>query len=298
MNELKEIYERITLLRQKGVKMKEIAEQTHLTPSVLSAMYSTVFPTYFKNLEKGMDDREALDNALIWVNNLSKKKLLSLLPQIKKELFEIEVVVKEKPGSVNPFLESMEQNIRSSVNNISNYCGIYTSYSIASNSNALKIEPYFIAPAENGSYVEVGHINAHGSTHWGLAMMNSLSHLYICFNESQPPLLSLFNICLKIPMYDRPPFLRGVYTCFDYNFNPIARRILFVKQTEHTLREDFLTQKGELKSYEELNETERLYYNYTCQEGDVIRMCNIPTPRMTSDDLVQEKKILKILNEE
>lgn len=73
MNELKEIYERITLLRQKGVKMKEIAEQTHLTPSVLSAMYSTVFPTYFKNLEKGMDDREALDNALIWVNNLSKK---------------------------------------------------------------------------------------------------------------------------------------------------------------------------------------------------------------------------------
>lgn len=75
MNELKEIYDRITFLRGKGIKMKEMAEQAQLTPSVLSAMYSTVFPAYFKNVEKGMDDNEALDNALMWVNNLSKKKL-------------------------------------------------------------------------------------------------------------------------------------------------------------------------------------------------------------------------------
>ena len=74
MNELKEIYDRITFLRGKGIKMKEMAEQAQLTPSVLSAMYSTVFPAYFKNVEKGMDDNEALDNALMWVNNLSKRK--------------------------------------------------------------------------------------------------------------------------------------------------------------------------------------------------------------------------------
>ena len=54
MNELKEIYDRITFLRGKGIKMKEMAEQAQLTPSVLSAMYSTVFPAYFKNVEKGM----------------------------------------------------------------------------------------------------------------------------------------------------------------------------------------------------------------------------------------------------
>ena len=40
MNELKEIYDRITFLRGKGIKMKEMAEQAQLTPSVLSAMYS------------------------------------------------------------------------------------------------------------------------------------------------------------------------------------------------------------------------------------------------------------------
>lgn len=47
MNELKEIYDRITFLRGKGIKMKEMAEQAQLTPSVLSAMYSTVFKTLY-----------------------------------------------------------------------------------------------------------------------------------------------------------------------------------------------------------------------------------------------------------
>ena len=70
-------------------------------------------------------------------------------------------------------------------------------------------------------------------------MMNGINHIYLMFNENKEPQLALFNICLKIPMYDRPPFLRGVYTCFDYNYNPIARRILFVKLSDSTSREDF-----------------------------------------------------------
>lgn len=42
MEELKEIYDRMTFLRQKGIKMKEMAEKAGFTPSVLSAIYSTV----------------------------------------------------------------------------------------------------------------------------------------------------------------------------------------------------------------------------------------------------------------
>lgn len=48
--------------------------------------------------------------------------------------------------------------------------------------------------------------------------------------------------------------------------------------------------KGELKAYEVLNEKEQAYYNYTCQPGDIIRMCNIPSPHMTEEDLTIEKK--------
>jgi lambda repressor-like predicted transcriptional regulator len=52
MEDLKEIYERISFLRQKGIKMKEMAEQAGISPSVLSAIYSTVLPAYLKKHRK------------------------------------------------------------------------------------------------------------------------------------------------------------------------------------------------------------------------------------------------------
>lgn len=293
MDELKEIYERICFLRQKGVKMKEIAEKSGFSPSVLSAIYSTVLPAYFKELQKGCEENEALDKALVWVNNVSKKKLLGSLSVLKNVLFTMNAVPqKQKETSANPFLDALDYNMKESVNQITNYSGIYLSYSVSSSSKAMKIEPYLIAPSENGNYVEVGHQNVYGTTHWGAAMMNGQNHLYLTFNESQPPQLTLFYICLKIPMYDRPPFLRGIYTCCDYNYNPIARRILFVKATDSVSREEFLKLKGILKSRESLDEKEIRYYDYTCRPEDVIRTCNIPSPQMTDNDLETEKKFL------
>lgn len=295
MEELKEIYERITFLRQKGVKMKEMAEQAEISPSVLSAIYSTVLPAYLKNIEKGEKQDEALHNALMWVNNVSKKKLLGSLANLKSSLFAMEAVPKIRiENSRNPFLSMLENNMNETVDRIANFSGIYLSYSISSGSRSLKIEPYLIVPSESGSYVEVGHNNAYGVTHWGAVMMNGINHLYLVFNENQTSQLALFYICLKLPMYDRPPFLRGLYTCFDYNYNPVARRILFVKYSDSTEREEFMKLKGELKAYEVLDSKEQIYYDYTCQPEDIIRMCNIPSPQMSEEDLIVEKKILSI----
>ena len=60
----------------------------------------TVLPAFFKNIEKGESHEAALDNALIWVNNVSKKKLLGSIPAMKKVLFSddiIPVVLKARP---------------------------------------------------------------------------------------------------------------------------------------------------------------------------------------------------------
>lgn len=294
--ELKDIYERMTFLRQKGIKMKEMAEKSGFSPSVLSAIYSTVLPAYFKNREeKGMNEDEALNNALVWVNNVSRKKLLGSLASLKESLFSMDFNIKSAPEDArNPFLAQLESNMQEAVGRIINFSGIYLSYSISSGSCSLKVEPYLIAPAENGHYVEVGHNNAYGATHWGTVFMNGFNHLNLMFNENQPPQLSLFHICLKLPMYDHPPFLRGLYMCFDYNYNPVARRILFVKHSDSIARDEFLQLKGELKAPEMLNEKEKAYYDYTCGAEDIIRMCNIPSPQMTEEDLAVEKKILSL----
>lgn len=294
MDDLKEIYERIKLLRHKGVKMKEIAECTGFPPSVLSALFTTVLPAYFKNIDKGMADDAALDNALLWVNNVSKKKLLGSIGKTKAALFAIEAAPKQKAETAdNVHIDMIERAMKGSVNMVTNLTGAYMSYSVSSSSSAMKIEPYLIATAESGNYVEVVHNNAYGSTHHGFALMNGLHHMYIIFNENMLPQLALFNICLKIPMFERPPYLRGIYTCFDYNYNPIARRILFVKVSDSVSTDEFMAMKGCLKQYGELDEREKIYYDYTCGHEDVVRMRDIPLPMMTDDDLMEEKNQLK-----
>lgn len=293
MDDLKEIYERIKFLRGKGVKMKEIAAQTGFTPSVLSALFTTVMPEYFKNKDKGMPEDEALDGALVWVNNVSKKKLLGQLDKMKAALFAMDAAPKAASGDAdNMHRDIIAHAMKGAVDGCTAFSGMYMSYSVSSSSNAMKMEPYLITPSADGGYVEVVHNNAYGSTHHGFALMNGLSHMYIMFNENRPPQLALFSICLKLPMYERPPYLRGIYTCLDYNHNPIARRILFVKASDSTSREDFLNAKGCLKQYEELDDRERLYYKYTCGGEDVVRMRDVPSPRMTDDNLLAEKEPL------
>lgn len=293
MDELRQMYEKITALREGGVKMKDIAEMTGLSPSVLSAVYSTVLPAYFRNLEQGQSDDEALDNALVWVNNVSKRKLLGSLPSVMSALVSMEVPAGlHDTSSGNPFLSAIGQGMSDAVKRIAPFSGTYLSYSTSSNCRKLKIEPYLIAPSENGLYIEALHSSAYGTLHSGAAMMNGVNHIYICFNEFPGSQLSLFYICLKLPMYDNPPFLRGIYMSLDYNYNPIARRILFVRQSPSINRQEFSALHGEMKSYDQLDETQKKYYDYTCSPEDSIRLCNLPSPQMTLDDLAQEKSFL------
>ena len=44
-----------------------------------------------------------------------------------------------------------------------------------------------------------------------------------------------------------------------------------------------------LKS-DKLTELQKKYYDYTCQEGDCIRTCMVPSPQLNENDLEREKR--------
>lgn len=52
-----------------------------------------------------------------------------------------------------------------------------------------------------------------------------------------------------------------------------------------------MTMRGCLKQREKLDEKEKVYYEYTCGMGDVVHMMDIPSPKMTEDDLIAEKNL-------
>lgn len=292
MNELTEIYKRIEYLRNNGVKMKEIADWVDMAPSVLSALYSSVLPSYLELL-KTKSPENALDDALALVNNVSKKRLLGNLGEIKERLFNMEPAL-EAPASGNPFLNLLEKEMRQSVEEAYNYSGTYLSYSLSSSTDSLKIEPYIICTSDSSDYVKVGMINAYKSVHWGSGIINNHQNSYLMFNERELPQFAMVTIYLQLPHYEYPHMLKGLYLCLDYNHNPIARRIVMVKQSDSTDEQAFMEMEGKLIPKTELTPEQEIYYNYTCQEGDYIKTCTVPSPKLDESDLEREKKMLKI----
>ena len=293
MNELPDIYKRIEYLRNKGVKMKEMADYTNMAASVLSSLYSSVLPTYIEQVKKGTDEEEALDYALSQVNNVSKKRLLGSLKELKERLYELEPVQATGQKS-NPVLTMLTEEMARSTQDAYNYNGIYISYSLSSSRQALKAEPYLICPSENNEYVKVVHNSAYNITHYGTCLFSNHQNAYLFFNEREAPQIALFTIYLQLPMYDFPHMLKGLYLSLDYNRNPIARRILFVKYSDSTSIDDFLELKGRIIPQEELTDELLPYYNYTCQKEDCIKTCSVPSPRLDATDLEREKKLLEI----
>lgn len=293
MNELTEIYKRIEYLRNNGVKMKEIADRVDMAPSVLSALYSSVLPAYIDLLKTRTPD-DALDEALALVNNVSQKRLLNNVGAMKLLLLEMEPEQQSEAESGNPLVKLLGKEMKDSVQDVFNYSGLYLSYSLSSSTDSLKIEPYLINASENSEYVKVGMINAYKSVHWGGGIISNHQNSYLMFNERDLPQFALVTIYLQLPHYEYPAMLKGLYLCLDYNHNPIARRIVLVKQSDSTDVNEFLTMEGRLVPKAELTPELEVYYNYTCQEGDYIKTCTVPSPKLDATDLEREKKMLMI----
>lgn len=209
MDDFRELYRRIEYLRNNGIKMKEIADCAGMAPSILSSLYTTVLPTYFEEL-KNCSHEEALDHAIVLVNNISKRRLLSILPELLERLGKMEPNM-QSDRKANPFLDHLQEEILLSTTRVDNICGLYTSYSLSSSSDCLKMEPFIISLSENKEYIRIGRLNAYGEAQWGMGVTGDPQNFYCMFSENPSPQFTLVTIYLQIPFFRNPRQLRGLY---------------------------------------------------------------------------------------
>ena len=69
---------------------------------------------------------------------------------------------------------------------------------------------------------------------------------------------------------------------------------LLIKESESTEIDEFMSRKSGLIDKEDFTPEQQVYYDYTCQTGDFIKMCTVPSLRMDESDLVKEKKMLTL----
>lgn len=296
MDRLLSLYERMKKLRESGVRMKDISEETDIASSVLSSLYSSVLPMYVNLVSGGEEQEAALDKALQQVNNVSKRKLLGCLDTLYDKVNHIEPRPANNKNNVRPFLDDIEKEALRYLPNTSVYTGLYLAYSSSSFSDGLKIEPYMIASITDGDALpKVYSQNMNGDYYAGVGVFSPFQIGYLMFNEQKHLQLALKVVFLQLPLIENPGWMKGIYLTHDYSRNPIARRVVFVRQGNEIPMEEFAKMRTEVIPKDNLNEEQQAYYEYTCQQGDVIRSMMLVSPEKNVNDLVREKELLKLL---
>lgn len=296
MNRLVLLYERMKKLRESGVRMKDISEETDIASSVLSSLYSSVLPMYVNLLSGGDDPETALDKALQQVNNVSKRKLLGCLDELYEKVCHIEPRLVSSKNSGRPFLDDIEREAIKYLPNAGVYTGLYLAYSSSSFSDGLKVEPYMITSITDGETLpKVYSQSMSGDYYAGIGLFSPFQIGYLMFNEQKRLQLALKVIYLQLPIIEYPNLVKGIYLTHDYNRNPIARRILFVRQGDEIPLEEFANLRTKVIPREKLTPEEADYYDYTCHTGDVIKSMMLVSPDKNIEDLKREKRILELL---
>lgn len=287
---LKELYERITELRRQRVRMKDIANHIGLPSSVVSALYSSVLPIFLDNVGT-LGETEALDYAVSQVNNVSKKRIISSIPEVCRRLRTF--VPEHFRHSRDFFLDALGRfAVRGDIP-AACYLGVYDSYSLSSSNNTLKVEPMILSVGEVGEIMVVRR-SAYNSLNKGIAIIPNEHSMYVILNEQGNDQLAMVSMFIQLPFYEKVKFLRGIYLALDYNRNPIARRILLVKRGDGFQGMDVEKLEGKLIPTAETEGDLSSYLNYVSEASDIIKMCSVPFPKFNSDDLISEKEILSM----
>lgn len=295
MDLLLSFYNNLKTLRNNGMKMKDIAEEMDITSSVLSSLFSTVLPKYSQLMEDGRTCDEALEEALLLVNNVSKRKLLSCLDDaysISKEMLENTQIGK---GNVKTVWSDLEKEYIRNKNQATSYTGVYTAYSKSSYCDGLKVEHYMISYSKDASSLVIYCQNMQGDTYTGTGIITTGQYGYLFLNEQNKLQITLKVVYLQMPMIEFPDQMKGLYMTHDFNQNPIARRVIFIRESNEISLEEFSKRKSQVIPKDEITDDLKQFYNYTCQKEDCIRSFSFSSPNNLEKDLILEKEFLKLL---
>ena len=275
--------------------MKDIAEETDIASSVLSSLYSSVLPMYINLVSNGEDEEKALEKSLLQVNNVSKRKLLGCIDKLHEKVHAIEPRLLNKT-SARPFIDDLEKEAANYLSNAGVYAGLYLAYSSSSFSDGLKVEPYMITSINDGdTFPKVYSQNMSGDYYVGIGVFSPFQIGYLMFNEQKRLQLALKVVYLQLPIIEYPSFLKDIYLTHDYNRNPIARRVIFIRQGDEIPLDEFAKLRTEVIPKEILTEEQQMYYDYTCEPGDTIKSMMLVSPQKSMEDLKREKQLLKLL---
>lgn len=287
------LYGRLARLRAAGVKMKDIAQAAGVPSSVLSSLYSSVLPAYSALLAEGTAPEEALDAAIRRVSNVSRHRLIDSIDGLYAGISGMESVLDKSRDTSSSILSGLVSAAGRYLRESQAYAGLYTGYSLSAHPGCMKAEPYMITRADDGDTVQRAYSRTvDGNSVEGICIFSPYQTGYMLFDEHRNMQFAMRTVCLRLPVMSFLHYIKGIYLAHDYNCNPIARRIILVREDDEIPLDDFMRLDARVIAEKGLTGDLKAYYDYTCRRGDVVRSMVFTSPGKGVEDLLKEKEIL------
>ncbi len=284
--------EQVSLLQDKGMKKKEIAQYLELHPPVFSSLMNNII-NKTANLEGEEEEISlAIQKAFNGVNNISEYKIKRSIENYIEKLKEIETkqhTVNNDP--VNRLLEFINNSPNKYLKSLN---GIYHCFYISSSGYLVKKEPFMLKIEDNTKLMAYKGNNNSTYRYTGFGYISNKDILTIQLIEEDSLHPDHFLINFYIPPSPDFSSLRGISLSMSNNYMPISRKIIL--------------QKTELNmSYSKYHSLETTYYPPNTNQNEYAKIIDylykhnshmecLPIPQQSFDekDLQKELGIMEV----
>ncbi|MCG8307425.1 MAG: hypothetical protein MI975_08540 [Cytophagales bacterium] len=295
--EIIEFQQLIKSYRAAGIRMKRIADQLSVQPSVLSALYTTVFPEIVKQGPAPFD-LNYVEEAFRKVNNVSVKFIEKLGPAMRslKQLDKTGTIAHR--SELEKWFENLNRHYNNSYEKIgAQFDGIYHCYTISSNQNKLKQDVLLITSNESAKTIKVKKGNKRsGNSFAGYLTITNELQVSIQLINSTDQLKESETIYFNLPIVKQPTVIMGILSGLDYNRQPISRRIVLQRLSINGNSIDwFNVFEVQFIDDESLDEDQYLIFKFLNNKQSTIRSFSLPDPLYSISDLEKQSRLFEFL---
>ncbi len=295
-NKLRIFQDQVSLLLNKGMKKKQIAQYLELHPPVLSSLMNNIVQK-IANLElEEADISLAIQNAFNSVNNISEYKIKRNIDSYIEKLKEIEISqLRIKNDPVNRLLDIINSAQNKYLKGLN---GIYHCFYISSSGYMVKREPFMLKlEDENKLIAYKGNKNStYRYSGFGYLSNKDILTVQLIEDDSLHPDHFLMNF--HLPPSAEFSSLRGISLSMSNNYMPISRKIILQKiDINISLTEYNLMDTSYYPPDRNHNEN-GVIIEYLYQHQSHMECLPIPQPSFDDKDLVKELGIMETIGME
>lgn len=197
-----------------------------VTPDILSTLCSDILPACMASLGRKRSRRSSLSLTLTRIGGISGGHLLNGLTDVGRLLFDLRPT-RNRTGA-GPFVRVVATRVRHSIRRICGCDKDCLDCDLSSSYRYLGIRPCLVRTSRSGACIGIARVDTCGAARQKIKLFGGRRGKCVFFGRHRSPRVTLFDVCLRLPVCSFPPFLGNLCLDLSCGEGPVTHHVLFM----------------------------------------------------------------------